>query len=42
MAIGIAVGLHVSSADVWTELKDCSVLNVWCDIEDPHDWSMLN
>ena len=39
MAIGIAVGLHVSSADVWAELKDCSVLNVWCDIEDPHDWS---
>ena len=42
MAIGIAVGLHVSSADVWTELKDCWVLNVWCDIEAPHDWSMLN
>ena len=40
--MAIAVGLHVSSAGVLTKLEDCSVLNVWCDIEDQHDWSMLN
>ena len=40
MAIAVGLGLHVSSAGVWTKLKDWSVLNVWCDIEYTHDWSM--
>ena len=36
--MAIAVSLHISSAGVRTKLKDWSVLNVWCAIEDPHDW----